>query len=252
VPLAAIRDPALVIAAIAQTLGVQENGNPSLVEVLKHYLHDRQVLLLLDNFEQVVTAGPSDRAAGLRAPTPSDGDQPRLAPGLWRARVPGAAAGLARPPAPAAARAAIKSHRGRAVRRARAGRPGRLCVDNRECAGGGRNLYSPGRAAARHRAGGGWLQAVLASGDAGAADRDQRSIIFANVDDGRARLAGSPTDAARGDGLELQLAGRGREKNCLCDWRRAARPGCFANVMPGTFCPWPNEPRRSREPVRSR
>ena len=58
VSLAAIRDPALVIAAIAQTLGVQENGNPSLVEVLKHYLHDRQVLLLLDNFEQVVTAGP--------------------------------------------------------------------------------------------------------------------------------------------------------------------------------------------------
>jgi len=58
VSLAVIRDPALVIAAIAQTLGVQENGNPSLVEILKHYLHDRQVLLLLDNFEQAVTAGP--------------------------------------------------------------------------------------------------------------------------------------------------------------------------------------------------
>jgi hypothetical protein len=29
------------------------------------------------------------------------------------------------------------------------------------------------------------------------------------------------------------------------DWRRAARPGCCGNVMPGTFCPWPSEPRRS-------
>ena len=58
VTLAAARDPALVVSAIAQVLSVKENGNPALIENLKHYLHDRQMLLVLDNFEQVLAAGP--------------------------------------------------------------------------------------------------------------------------------------------------------------------------------------------------
>ena len=56
VSLAPIRDPVLVGAAIAQTLGVREAVGQSLSETLQIYLKDRQLLLVLDNFEQVVAA----------------------------------------------------------------------------------------------------------------------------------------------------------------------------------------------------
>jgi predicted ATPase len=55
--LAPIREPELVVSTIAQTLGVREEGNQDLLESLKKHLHDRQMLLLLDNFEQVMEAG---------------------------------------------------------------------------------------------------------------------------------------------------------------------------------------------------
>src|SRR3712207_118840 len=56
VPLAALSDPALVASTIAQTLGVKERGGESLYESLTHYLHDKRLLLVLDNFEQVLPA----------------------------------------------------------------------------------------------------------------------------------------------------------------------------------------------------
>ncbi|MDQ4078654.1 MAG: tetratricopeptide repeat protein [Chloroflexota bacterium] len=58
VALAALNDPTLVIPTIAETLQVQESGAVSLFETLKSYLRDKQVLLLLDNFERVVEAAP--------------------------------------------------------------------------------------------------------------------------------------------------------------------------------------------------
>jgi len=58
VALASISDPALVAATIAQTFGLREQGGQPLVEHLKDYLHAKQLLLLLDNFEQVVEAAP--------------------------------------------------------------------------------------------------------------------------------------------------------------------------------------------------
>ncbi len=58
VPLAAISDPSLVASAIAQTLGVKEEADQPLRDALKAYLRDRQTLLVLDNFEQVVAAAP--------------------------------------------------------------------------------------------------------------------------------------------------------------------------------------------------
>ncbi len=57
VELAAIRDPGLVASAVAQVLGVKE-GSGSLEETLALFLGEREVLLVLDNFEQVVEAGP--------------------------------------------------------------------------------------------------------------------------------------------------------------------------------------------------
>jgi len=58
VDLAPIRDPHLVTTAIASTLGVREAGGQPLQERLKDYLGDKQILLLLDNFEQVIDAAP--------------------------------------------------------------------------------------------------------------------------------------------------------------------------------------------------
>lgn len=58
VSLAPITDAALVPSAIARTLGLREAGAPSIPETLKEYLRGRQLLLLLDNFEQVLDAAP--------------------------------------------------------------------------------------------------------------------------------------------------------------------------------------------------
>ncbi len=56
VSLAAINDPELVIPAIAVALGLQERGNHCSLERLKTFLRDKQLLVLLDNFEQVLPA----------------------------------------------------------------------------------------------------------------------------------------------------------------------------------------------------
>jgi hypothetical protein len=58
VSLAPLRDPALVVPTVAHTLGLREAARGSVVDHLKAYLREKQLLLLLDNFEQVVTAAP--------------------------------------------------------------------------------------------------------------------------------------------------------------------------------------------------
>jgi predicted ATPase/DNA-binding CsgD family transcriptional regulator len=58
VSLAAIAEPALVMPAIARKLGLREVSVESLVDRVAAYLHDRRVLLILDNFEQVQAAAP--------------------------------------------------------------------------------------------------------------------------------------------------------------------------------------------------
>jgi predicted ATPase len=58
VDLAPIRDPGLVASTIAQTLGVKETEGRALRESLEDYLREKQLLLLLDNFEQVLAAAP--------------------------------------------------------------------------------------------------------------------------------------------------------------------------------------------------
>lgn len=56
VDLAPITDPALVVSAIAHVLNVREVGPQALLELVKHDLRDKQLLLVLDNFEQVMGA----------------------------------------------------------------------------------------------------------------------------------------------------------------------------------------------------
>jgi predicted ATPase len=58
IPLAAIRDPTLVASSITRTLGLLEKAGQSLLDSLQESLQDKQMLLLLDNFEQVVAAAP--------------------------------------------------------------------------------------------------------------------------------------------------------------------------------------------------
>ncbi len=54
--LAAIRDPDLVLPAIAQAIGVRETAGRSLPDLLKSELRPRALLLVLDNVEQVAAA----------------------------------------------------------------------------------------------------------------------------------------------------------------------------------------------------
>src|SRR5690242_9798053 len=57
VSLAAIRDPSLVPVSIAQSVGLQDARGRSLLDHLSGYVGDGDVLLVLDNFEQVLAAG---------------------------------------------------------------------------------------------------------------------------------------------------------------------------------------------------
>ena len=56
VPLATVRDPALVMPTIAQSLGIRERQDAPLTAQLATALHDRRLLLVLDNLEQVLDA----------------------------------------------------------------------------------------------------------------------------------------------------------------------------------------------------
>jgi predicted ATPase/class 3 adenylate cyclase len=68
VPLGPIRDWELVVPTVVRTLGLREQPGETVTETLTEYLRDRKVLLLLDNFEQVVAAAPV--IAGLLAAAP--------------------------------------------------------------------------------------------------------------------------------------------------------------------------------------
>ncbi len=72
VSLAPIDNPALVLPAIATIIGVRESGERPLCDELAASLREKTVLLVLDNFEHVLAAGPDivallEVCAGLRA-----------------------------------------------------------------------------------------------------------------------------------------------------------------------------------------
>jgi len=58
VALATLTDHTLVTSSVAQVLGVRESGDQPLLEGIKDYLQDKRLLLVLDNFEQVLEAAP--------------------------------------------------------------------------------------------------------------------------------------------------------------------------------------------------
>jgi len=93
VALERVREPALVPARLASVVGIGEAARRSADEALRDWLLEKRVLFVLDNFEQVVAAGPlvADllrSAPGLtvlvtsRAPLRVSGEQEYPVPGL--------------------------------------------------------------------------------------------------------------------------------------------------------------------------
>jgi predicted ATPase/class 3 adenylate cyclase len=93
VPLEAVRDPALIAATILTTVGLVESGGRAARDILVDWLAPKQVLLVLDNFEQVIDGAPvvadllrgAPRLAAIvtsRAPLRVSGEQEYPVPGL--------------------------------------------------------------------------------------------------------------------------------------------------------------------------
>jgi predicted ATPase/class 3 adenylate cyclase len=68
VDLASITDPHLFIPTVAQTLSVRERPGETLSETLKDHLRAKKLLLVFDNFEQLLDAGPAVSALLAGAP----------------------------------------------------------------------------------------------------------------------------------------------------------------------------------------
>jgi predicted ATPase len=58
IPLVSISDPDLLLPTIAQHLSIKEREGLPLLDLVQQFLRDKRLLLLLDNFEQIVAAAP--------------------------------------------------------------------------------------------------------------------------------------------------------------------------------------------------
>jgi predicted ATPase/class 3 adenylate cyclase len=59
VPLASIRDPSLMPSTVAQVLGLREmSGSRAIMDAIQDSVADKRILLVLDNFEQILSAAP--------------------------------------------------------------------------------------------------------------------------------------------------------------------------------------------------
>jgi predicted ATPase/class 3 adenylate cyclase len=59
VPLAPISDPDLVASTIAHSLGVQVSGGEAPLAKVSDYVREKRMLMVLDNFEQILAAAPT-------------------------------------------------------------------------------------------------------------------------------------------------------------------------------------------------
>lgn len=58
IELASVFNPDFVAASIARTLDIKESAGHSIIQSLQNFLRERQIFLVLDNFEQVAAAAP--------------------------------------------------------------------------------------------------------------------------------------------------------------------------------------------------
>ena len=152
VNLAPLRDPGLVLGAIAQRLGVDERDATPLPDLLAVSLRGRRLLVLLDNFEHLLPA--RDAVLGLLEACP---DLVMLVTSRVALGVRGGrdypVAPLMLPDADGAAGGAAELASGGAAGRTGARRRGGTAAGRRDGPGRGRDLPAAGRAAAGHRAG---------------------------------------------------------------------------------------------------
>jgi hypothetical protein len=166
VALAPITDSGLVASTIAKSLGFPETPGRSIVDSLKEYLKFKALLLLLDNFEQVIAAAPlvADlliACTGLKILVTSreglhiSGESEYPVPPL---ELPA----LSQLPSLESLTrfAAVELF----IQRAKAVKP--ISGYERNSSGGCRNLLSVGRFAAGDRVGGGAHQVIAAAGHA--------------------------------------------------------------------------------------
>jgi len=69
IELSSVTLPELLPASIAQPLGVKDAGGRPFLDILKDYLSDKRMLLVLDNFEQIVEAAPQIAEILVAAPS---------------------------------------------------------------------------------------------------------------------------------------------------------------------------------------
>ena len=206
VDLATSTHPESVAQAIARTLGVRDDGDQPLVERLANALRDRQLLLILDNFEQVLPAGSNRaRTAARGARVYRTHHQPRGASRSRRTRVPGRAADVpgrdrirsARYPAAVSAVAALCRTRARRAAGLCAGRRQIPPPSSKSAVGSMVLPLALELAAARIR---------VLSPEAMLGRLGQKLALLTG---GAARPARAPADAARDDRLELRPARSG-------------------------------------------
>ena len=198
VPLAALSDPALVLPTIARAFAVRETAGRPLQEQLQDYLRDKQMLLVLDNFEQVIDAAPLVTDLLTAAPRlkvlVTSREVLRLS-GETDYPVPPLSL-----PDPKRLPPLERSHAvrgGGVVHRARLGGEARLHGHERECPCRRGDLPPARRLAAGDRTGRGARARVAAAKNAGGAEPSPE------LSHGRcARPAGAAEDAARRDRLE--------------------------------------------------
>jgi hypothetical protein len=241
VTLAPVREPERVLPTIAQALGLHERAGHPLEDTLRDYLAKRRMLLLLDNFEQVVDAAPA--AGRLLAGSPGL----RL---LVTSREPLRLAAEDVYPVPPLTLPdpahlpdvdSLSQFEAVAlfVARARAVKPG-LRGDKRQRSRGRRNLRPAGRAPAGDRARGGQ--------DPGSPTRAAPTQARRSTADPHHRAARSRRTAAHAperDRLELRPPRRGERSSSA--WR--CSPKAALSIRPTR---WPAKPsRRSTRSPRS-
>ena len=196
-------NPDLVLNTIAGCLGLRDMGAESLHDRLSAAIADRRLLLVLDNFEQVVTAAPRVRSLLDACP-----EVTLLVTSRIRLRVSGEREFPVGPlplDTPAMVEDAEDVRGGPALRRARAGYPARFQPERRDNADGCRDRSPGRRPPARDRAGRGAHQGPAPGGPPAtpgtAAAAAQRR---------RPGSAAAAADHARHDRVELRPARRRR------------------------------------------
>ena len=152
IDLSAVDEPALVPAALRASIGLARPLDPAVdeLDVLCHGLRDRQALLVIDNFEQVIDAATVVAAVLLAASEVKAIVTSRAALEVYGEHIftvaPLPLPDLSHLPSPAG----LQRYPAIALFVQRARRAARVVPHCGECAGGGSYLRAPGRAAAGH------------------------------------------------------------------------------------------------------